>query len=280
MKQETIEVIHSTRLTENLLWKGLADIYESLFAWRLWLLIGYRDVKSQFSRSFLGGWWLTAHSFAWISALVFIFSNVFDLEADLNAYIAYVAFGLIFFNYINAVVTGASEVFIRSRIIIHSHPGPLLVHPLRLVASATMQLGFQALAVVPYLIFFPIELSVESLLFIPGFLLTLVMAVFVALTLSIAGARFGDFRFAILAIMRLMFFVTPIFWTLDQWGGLPLQIVTLNPITTFIAMLREPLLGNVPPPFVYYKAIAWTLGFAALGTAWFVRVRSTIAMWV
>lgn len=259
---------------------AMEDIWASLCSWRLWLFVGYRDMQSQYSRSVLGPFWLTAHALAWISALVFIFSNVFELQADLNQFVLYVAFGLVIFNFINAVVTGACDIYIRSRIIIHSHPGPLFIHPLRLVVSSLLQLGFQSLAILPFLVFFPIAISPTAWLVIPGILLMLLMSVVVATVLAIAGARYGDFRFAILAVMRLMFFVTPVFWSLDQWGGLPLQIVTLNPITTFITLIREPLLGNVPEVLTYLKAVTWVGGFSVLALAWFARVRATLSMWV
>lgn len=262
-------------------WNGaLLDIVRSLVSWRLWAVLGYREMRSQYARSVFGPFWQTVIAFAWIGVLSFIFSNVFPLEADIDFFVMYVAFGVVLFNFINAVVTGASDVFIRSRILIHSHPCPLFVHPLRLVMGAICQLGFQALAIVPFFILFPISITPALWLVIPGMVLAIAMAVATAVLLSLAGARFGDFRFAVLAIMRLMFFVTPLFWTLDQWSGAPLLLVTLNPITSFIAIVRDPLLGAVPDAIAYYNALAWTAAFGVTGLLWFARARSTIPMWV
>lgn len=258
-------------------WK---DVSEAVGAWRLWLVLGYRDMRAQYDRSRLGPFWQTAHAAVWIGALAFIFTNVFDVEQDLNEFIAYIAIGLVLFNYINAIVTGASDVFVRSRILIHAHPAPLFVHPLRLVASAVYQLAFQLIAVAGVLVIFPIPLAPTAPLALVGLVLTALMSVAVANILALAGARFGDFRFAMLAIMRLMFFVTPVFWTLDQWSGAPLQLVTLNPITNYITIIRDPLLGLVPDPLVYVKAVFWLGLCGSVGALWFARVRHTIAMWV
>jgi len=151
---------------------------------------------------------------------------------------------------------------------------------MRLVASAFFQLCFQSLAVLPFLIVFPVSFHMIALLAIPALLLTLAMSIFVVLFVGALGARFGDFKFALLAVMRLMFFVTPIFWKLDQWSGAPLQIVTLNPVTNFLTLVREPLTGAVPDPLVLLKCLAWTGVTGLLAFIAFARTRTRIAMWV
>lgn len=264
-----------TRLSE-----AARDVVESITSWRLWLVLGVLETRAQYNRSLLGMFWLTAHAMAWITALAFIFSNVFSIEEDLNYFINYVSLGILFFNFMNTIITGGSEVFIKNRIIIHSHPNPLFIHPLQLVTSACHQLAYQFIAVLVFYLIFPIPLSATAIFFVPGMILTLLMAVSLSLFLSLAGARFGDFRFGMLALMRLMLFVTPVFWSLDQWAGAPLQLVTLNPVTTFLTILRAPLLGEIPDLVVYLKGIAWTVLFGVLAFGWFVRKRNTIAMWV
>jgi len=259
---------------------AMADISAGARNWRLWLVLGYRDMAAQYTRSALGPFWQTIYAFAWIAALSFIFSNVFELDAELNAFIFYISSGLVVFNFVNAIITGASDVYIGNRIIIHTHPAPISIYPMRLVTAAFFQLCFQSLAILPFLIIFPINFHSIALLAIPAMILILMTSLFVVAFIGAFGARYGDFKFALLAVMRLMVFVTPIFWKLDQWSGAPLQIVTLNPITNFLTLVRDPLLGTVPDPFVLLKCLFWTSIAAVLAFLAFARTRSKVAMWV
>ena len=256
------------------------DVINGFGSWRLWLVLGYRDMRAQYSRSFLGPFWQTIHAAIWISSLAFIFTHVFEVDQNINEFVIYIAIGLIIFNYINAIVTGASDLFIRSRILIHAYPAPIFIHPLRLVSAAIFQFLFQLVAVLPFFLLFPIDFAPSAPLALIGLLLVGLMSISIATLLAIVGARFGDFQFIVLAIMRVMFFVTPIFWTLDQWSGAPLQLVTLNPITNFITIVRDPLLGKIPDFLVYAKVIFWLIFTSLVGAVWFVRARQTIAMWV
>lgn len=264
----------------NLLESAWRDAIGAIKSWRLWLILGYRDMRAQYSRSYFGPFWQTFHATIWIGALTFIFINVFNVVHERNIYIIYIALGLIIFNFINAVVTGSADIFIRSRILIHAFPAPIFTHPLRLVSSAVFQLLFQSMALIPFLVFFPIEYFTTVPLALIGLFLTVLMSISIATLIAIAGARFGDFQFIVLAVMRVMFFLTPIFWSLDQWSGAPLQLVTLNPITNFITIIRDPLLGQVPDLLVYIKVFFWLFVTTVLGAIWFVRARHTIPMWV
>lgn len=280
MMSDTHEEIELAPRRSGAVRASLSDMAQAFRAWRLWIVLGFHDMRAQYSRSHLGPFWQTAHAAIWIGSLAFIFTNVFKVEQDRNHFIMYIAIGLVLFNYINAIVTGAADVFVRSRIMIHAHPAPIFIHPLRLVSAAVFQLAFQLLAVLGVYALFPIPLAPTAPLALVGLAMTGLMSISMSTLLAIAGARFGDFRFALLAVMRLMFFVTPIFWTLDQWTGAPLQLVTLNPITNYITIVRDPLLGKVPDLLVYVKALFWLVAATIAGAAWFVRTRQTIAMWV
>ena len=124
-----------------------------------------------------------------------------------------------------------------------------------------------------------IDLGLHSLLFLPGLALVLVILSGSSFLLSVLGARFPDVRFAVDALMRLMFFMTPIFWAPgdDPLRGL---IATYNPFTYLIEVMRAPLLGEVPSLLSYGVTSGLAAASVLLGVAAFNLCRNRILYWI
>ncbi|WP_323761778.1 ABC transporter permease [Maricaulis sp.] len=259
---------------------GVHDALASVLSWRLWLVLGIREVNSYYQRAFIGPAWLTVHAGVWIAAVTFIFGFVIGLDESTPMYAAHVAVGIVMFHFITNIVAGSSEVFIKSRIMIHSHPNPLLIHPMRLVASAVYEMALQLPVIIAVFMIFQTSLTPTAWLAIPGLMMNFVMGVAVALLFALAGARFGDFRFVTLAGMRLALFITPVFWPADRLGPDTRFIADANPFTHFIAIVRDPLLGEPAPMLAWITVLAWFALCAVVGGAWFASARRTIPMWV
>ncbi len=254
------------------------DAIDSLRRWPLWFTLGIRDIFVQYERAIIGPFWLTLQAGAWIGAIIFVFAGILDESG--RDYAAYVAIGLVLFNFVTATVTNGSEVFIQNRIVIHSHPSPFFAYVLRLVVSSLFQLVLQSIAIIVTFVIIGQGLSSQAWLAIPGLMLGVLMCLVLAMTFGLAGIRFGDFRFAMLAIMRLMLFVSPIMWRPETGGWLKKIAANINPIAYYIEIVRGPMLGQVPSLWVYGAALAWLVGFTLIAIIWFIHSRRTISMWV
>jgi ABC-type polysaccharide/polyol phosphate export permease len=76
-----------------------------------------------------------------------------------------------------------------------------------------------------------------------------------------------------------LFFITPIFWPVDQLGSFQL-IGQLNPAFAAIDVIRAPLLGVPLAPYSWPVLITTTVISAAFTFAFFSRLRSRIAYWI
>jgi ABC-type polysaccharide/polyol phosphate export permease len=56
--------------------------------------------------------------------------------------------------------------------------------------------------------------------------------------------------------------------------------VILNPFYYMVDMVRMPLLGQVPPPHLWYVSIAMCCIGTIVGIVFFARYRRRIAYWV
>jgi ABC-2 type transport system permease protein/lipopolysaccharide transport system permease protein len=79
--------------------------------------------------------------------------------------------------------------------------------------------------------------------------------------------------------MQLTFFLTPVFWRPEQMQGRQVFVI-LNPFFYMVDMVRMPLLGQMPPPHLWYVSIAMSGIGAIVGILFFARYRRRIAYWV
>jgi ABC-type polysaccharide/polyol phosphate export permease len=253
------------------------DVRASLANPRLWLYLAWHDIRVQFERSLLGPLWMSLQAAAWIVAIIFVFGGIMGPYRE---YAVYVAIGIVLYNFITTVVTDSSDIFIRNRIVIHSYANPYSSYVMKQVTFALIQLVLQSVVVL--IVFIGAQYSVGpiALLAIPGMLLGIFMAMGLALCFSLLGLRYGDFRFAMLAVMRLGLFITPILWTQDGGGWMKTLAANVNPMAHFINIVRMPLMGEMAPMISYYVAGGSIIVAALIGWRLFVSVRPTIPMWV
>jgi ABC-type polysaccharide/polyol phosphate export permease len=79
--------------------------------------------------------------------------------------------------------------------------------------------------------------------------------------------------------MQIMMFVTPVFWPKELLGPRLAAAAELNPFYHLVRILRDPLLGTVPP----LTSWLWASGTLVLGgalTFWlYGRVRNRLPYW-
>jgi ABC-type polysaccharide/polyol phosphate export systems, permease component len=90
-------------------------------------------------------------------------------------------------------------------------------------------------------------INLSLLWIIPGLFLIAVNAVWVALLLGMACVRFRDIQQLVISLLQISMFVTPVFWPPHLLTGTTkLVFVQLNPLYSFIEVVRAPLLGQTP----------------------------------
>ena len=97
------------------------------------------------------------------------------------------------------------------------------------------------------MVFALVPLGWTSLLAIPGIVLLFVNGFWVVMVLGYICARFRDVELFVRNLMQLAFFVTPVFWNYRQLATDRKFIVDYNVLFYFIEIIRNPLLGEVPP---------------------------------
>lgn len=256
---------------------GAKDIVESLKRNHIALYLAWSDTRARYRRSVLGPFWLTLGTAIGVAGLGLLWSVL--LKVDRQTFVPSLTAGLIVWQLISSCLIESSTVFARQANIIRNLRLPYFLHPMQLVMRHAINFFHNLVVFAVVAIFFSVPLSWGTLLFIPGLVIVMLNLLWISLFIGMLGARFRDVEHALAALVPLLFFVSPVIYRPDY---LPFKssIVWLNPITHFIEVVRDPLLGSIPPGFVYFT------NFAILCCGWLVTLllfntrRNRIAFWV
>ncbi|MCA9805712.1 MAG: ABC transporter permease [Cyanobacteria bacterium HKST-UBA02] len=112
------------------------------------------------------------------------------------------------------------------------------------------------------------------LIVFPLFLMTLGVSWFVA---SLA-VFFRDLQYAVPIAMRVLFFVTPICYSLEKAPEPIRTVLWLNPLTWFVEQTKNILINDVwPSPFGLLIALILSALIAQLGYIWFMKTKAGFA---
>lgn len=244
----------------------------------MWSALAMQDIRLRYRGSMLGPFWLTISTIVMIVAMGFVYSHIFKIE--LRTYFPYLTIGLVVWQFISTVINEGCNAFLAMQSIIQQVRLPLSLYVYRLVYRNVIVFG-HTFAIVPIVLLFygGVSLSLELLLVLPGFVLLLINCVWIGILLGMLSARYRDVPSIVSNFVQVLFFVTPVFWTVDALG--PWQwLAELNPLFAAIDVIRAPLLGKSPALMSWIVLLIVTIVGSVVSFAFFARFRQRIAYWV
>jgi lipopolysaccharide transport system permease protein len=158
----------------------------------------------------------------------------------------YVAVGLVVWNFLSAIISESGEAFVSGSGMIKQSALPLPLFIVRCIIRNFINFGHQIIIIVAVLLWFHIFPGLGLLWALGGLALLAVNLGWLGLLLAMFCTRFRDMPQIVLALLQLLFFLSPIFWKpTKELAANPL--VAANPFYFSIQSVREPLLsGHVP----------------------------------
>ena len=256
---------------------AFSDLLEGLSKPQLWLNMAWHDIRQRFRRSILGPFWITLSMGIMVGALSLVFGSLFGHQT--NEFIPYLATGLIFWNLITSTVNESGDAFVSAEGYVRNVPMPVSVPLYRVLTRNAILWAHNMVIYVLVALIFVREPTFNYLLFIPGFLLLAANLVWVSTIAAVISTRYRDIPQLTSNLLQVVFFVTPIFWSADQFPERPI-FVSLNPAYHLLELARAPLLGHQPATVSWIVGIAMLpLGFAAAAYL-YRRAYPRIAYWV
>lgn len=243
----------------------------------MWHALAWLDIRRRFARSVLGPLWLTFNILLPTAALAVLFSA--SLGQGRTDYFAYVAIGLVLWQFIQAVMIEGCSVFIAAAEVIRNAPLPITLHAARMVWRNVIILGHN-LVVVGLVLVALGKIGWPHWSIVPALALMIVVAGASALLFGIANARFRDLAPVVGNVLQLLFFVTPVFWYPSHVLAGREGLAMANPVAAFIEIARAPLMGAPAPQAAWLVALGCALAIVLAATIVFAAARRRLVFWV
>jgi ABC-2 type transport system permease protein/lipopolysaccharide transport system permease protein len=257
---------------------ALSDVREGLRRHRNWRYLAVESIKNQYRRTVLGPWWITLQTASYVLGLALIFGQL--LHAPLRSFLPYVAIGFVTFVLLQGLTRAASVVFVSASSSLKSTRQPLMGLVLRDVTIEVIQFAHNFLICLVFIPMGLLHLHPSTALALPVLLLIVLNGVALGLWLGPLVARFRDVGPAVLSVLQVLVFFTPVFYRRSNLHGVQATIINDNPFTYLIEAFREPLLGVIPGLHVWTGVVIVSLVNGVLGLVVFSRTRSRLPYWV
>ncbi|HEY8576852.1 MAG TPA: ABC transporter permease [Devosia sp.] len=256
---------------------AIADLWLGLKRADMWSRFAVHEIKQRFRRSVLGPFWLTASMGLFVGALGLISSTIFD--QDMSHALPYIALGVIFWTLITSCISEGATAFLARESYIRNVPMPISVHQYQVIARNLVIWLFNMVIYLAVALYSGIGLSGQMLWFALAAPLLLANLTWMAFAAGIVSTRFRDIPQVIASIIQVIFFLTPIFWSVESMPNRP-AFVLANPFYHLLEIVRAPLLGRSPAVESWLVTLALA-AFGSAATLWlYRRAQPRIPYWV
>lgn len=259
---------------------AVTDLKHGMRLWRLIWTLGLSDIKLRYRGSALGPFWLTISMGVQVSAMAFLYAELF--HTDIRTYLPYLTISIVLWGYMNTLIAEGCTCFSAAEALIKGTRMPFTVHAARSVVRNTIVFAHNLVVVAVVFAVMNVHQSLYSLAAIPAFALWLVDGFAISLLFGALCARFRDVPQIIVSIMQIAFFMTPVMWyaTLLESHPRASWLIRLNPFFYLLELVRAPLLGTPITAMWTLKAMTVSVVIVGVSAIGFARARGRIAYWV
>lgn len=256
------------------------DFRDGLAKWRIWLMLAYQDIKLRYRRSILGPFWITLSMAIWAYSMGFLYSHLF--HSDLQTYFPYLVGGVITWVLISTLIVELTDTFSTTGNLLKQIKLPYTVYIHRIVARNILIFFHNMLVIVPVLAIFHqvAKVNFHTLFLFVGLAIIYINALFYGLTLAMIGSRYRDISQIIKSLIQVVFFLTPVMWKMDVLPANKQFVALFNPFSSFIEIIRAPLMGALPALHDFVMVAVVTIIGILICAFLFVRYRARIVYWI
>jgi ABC-type polysaccharide/polyol phosphate export permease len=224
--------------------KGVAqDLVGGARRQEVWLAFAADEIQNRYRRSVVGLLWIVISYLIWVFGLAVFFGAFADLNE--KTFVVYIAFGFAIFNFLLSNIMDGCTVFTTNSGWVKSASLPYSIYVFKSVARSLFPFLIQMItAFVIAALFLGWRPTGAVVLALPALLVAIATAVPLQYVLGLLCARLRDIGHFIQAVSRILLFASPIMWVYEEAGGLRRTIADYNPMTAYIEIFRDPLMGT------------------------------------
>lgn len=206
-----------------------------------------KDLRGKYKGSFLGFLWTFINPLLQLLVYSLVFSQV--LRVDVENYPMFLFTALIPWTFFTTAIQCATVEVVNNGAIIKKVYFPREILTISTVTSAFINFLLSMIIVVIALIVSGIGVSEHILLFPLIAIINYILVLGISFILSSVTVYLRDLQYIVNVIIMLMFYITPILFTLDSFPQEYQKILMLNPMATIILAYKDVLYYHGMPPF-------------------------------
>lgn len=236
---------------------------KELFKYRelLWVLT-VRELKVRYKQTFLGIAWAIVQPLSLMLIFTLVFSYFTSINSEGIPYPVFSYVALLPWTFFQTAVQFGSMSVVNNSGLVTKIWFPREILPLSNVLAALIDFSVAGLLLVGLLLYYRLPLSAQLgwiLLLIP---LQFVITAGLALLTAALVVLFRDLKFVIPLALQILFYATPVIYSINIIPDKFFKLILSNPLTGLIDSYRQIILFNQPPNF--YHLISSVAGGAIL----------------
>lgn len=248
------------------------DIWQHHFAMRNLIM---KDFRIRYRNMSLGVLWSVLNPLVMLGILVLVFTFIYPQKGHVFFPIS-ILLGIVSYNLVALCVPAATSSIVDNAPLVKKVIFPRQILPISVVLSQAIQAVTQLALVAVFLLIFQVPITL-TFLWVPviyGVLLLFVLGV--GLMCSAFNVIFRDMRYLVDSILTVLFWLSPVFYTLpivqENLPNWVFDIYILNPMAGCIDAMRRVVLEGSTPDFQSFLT-AVLVSLVALVTGLFVFSR-------
>ena len=209
------------------------------------------EFKLRFFGSALGYLWQLMRPLLLFGVLYVVFAHVLKFRSDAEFYPVALLSGIVIFTFLSESTTVSVSSLVDRQPLVRKVQFPRLVIPLSVVTTALMNLALNLIVVIIFLLISGGSVRL-SWLEIPFLVVLLALfAAGISTLISALYVRYRDIRPVWDVLLQMLFYGTPIFYTLDVINNKTLEhILLINPLAVIIQQFRHAVIDPSHPSAV------------------------------
>ncbi|MCD4718372.1 MAG: ABC transporter permease [Desulfobacula sp.] len=218
-------------------------MFDRLYSYKdLFFIFIWRELLIRYKQTTIGVLWALIQPLSMMFLFVLVFGVILNIETNGHPKVLFYYSGLVPWTFFSSSISASITSLIAHRNLITKiyFPRELIIFSRVMVFLADFMVSLSLLAIL--LMVYKIPLSLNMLWAIPLFFLLLLFTAAMGLMLAMINVYYRDVKLASGFLLRLWFFATPVFYSIDP---LPIKIkliLFLNPLTYIVENLRRVLI--------------------------------------
>jgi lipopolysaccharide transport system permease protein len=257
---------------------GFEELATGLRYWRVWHLLGVRELRNRYARSKLGQVWLTVSTAIMIAALGGVWSLLW--QQPIRELMPYIGIGLIIWAFLSQVLIECTSIFTNHAGLYRNQKMVFSISIYAVIYKHVLIFAHALVVIVVLMVAFSVPVNWYTLQIIPGFAITSLSMLWVGYVIAMICVRYRDVIQIVNAWLMVLFFVTPVMWRPNFLPEKYHLIVDLNPLAQFLAVMREPLLGQPVALRTWITVAAIAIGGGVVALFLIGRYHRRIIFWI